>query len=558
MNRDIGDLSIITPPTPRSEPEDPETESESSFATKRGDNTMASIQENPPIIIGTLSQRQAASINHILSKIYVKKPLGQHNWYQWADGIRLGLASAMFDSYLDSDEVPEGENPALHTIICRCVVTWLTSNMDQTESDRALGYVTSYSVHREKIIDYKPAFMWDKMRGYHASQSIEKRMMLRDSLDDAKQGPSKDLLKHIDEWSLKLKSLLDAQEPMTVEEQAGRLARSLNPCWRERATDYIGNEYNTLDPLIAKLKMSYELRDLINNQSSSNTQSNKVEECDHHHHHDCSKSAYRRMRCTPRRCDGSGHHQPEDCFKFPENTHKFKEWEDEKRSSGKWRNSISGGRGRGGGRSSNHSSAVRSYGNYTDHSHDPDEFLESLEHLKLEEREVTYNVETNGRYSCSMSSQKLAHQMGKRLNIGMLDSGASHYMLKDESLFVKGSLVENKDPTAVLRLAGGDATLPIKAFGQFAHRNSNGEKIIFNDVLLVPQLVHNLLAAGRLTRAGATTELLKDPHFRLVDRKKELFVGSFVGEGSLMFVGLNPSVIQHPLSVKYSKLTNQN
>lgn len=300
---------------------------------------MASGQDNTPIIIGTLSQRQAASINHILSKIPVKGQLSQYNWYQWADGIRLGLASAMFDGYLDSDEVPEGENAALHTIICRCVVTWLTSNMDQTESDRALSYITSYSAHREKIIDYKPAFMWEKLRGYHASQSIEKRMMLRDALDDAKQGPSKDLLKHIDEWCLKLKNLLDAQEPMTVEEQAGRLARSLNPRWRERATDYIGNGFNTLDSLIVKLKLSYELRDSINNQSSSNSQSNRVEEC---HHHDCNKSSYRRMRCTPRRCDGSGHHQPEDCFKLPENAHKLREWEEEKKSSGKWRNSTTG------------------------------------------------------------------------------------------------------------------------------------------------------------------------------------------------------------------------
>lgn len=303
----------------------------------------------------------------------------------------------MFDGYLDLDEVPDGENPALHSIICRCVVTWLASNMEQTESDRALNYITTYSPHREKIIDYKPASMWEKMRSYHASQSIEKRMMLRDSLDDSKQSPSKDLLKHIDEWCLKLKSLLDAQEPMTVEEQAGRLARSLNPRWRERATDYIGNGFNTLETLISKLKMSYELRDSINSQSTSNPQSSRSEECDHRHHHDCSKTNYRRMRCTPRRCDGGDHHQPEECFKLPENSHKLKEWEDEKKSSGKWRNTTS--RGRGGGRNgtSNHSTATRTYGNHTNHSHDPDEFLESLEHLRLEERQVTYNVEMDGK-----------------------------------------------------------------------------------------------------------------------------------------------------------------
>lgn len=449
----------------------------------------------------------------------------------------------MFNSYLDSDELPEGENASLHVIIRRCIVTWLSSNMEQPESDRALGYITTYSIHREKIIDYKPAIMWEKMRGYHASQSIEKRMILRDSLDDTRQGPSKDLLKHVDEWTSKLKNLLDAQEPMTVEEQASRLARSLNPRWREKATDYIGNGANSLDSLITKLKTSYKLRDSINNQTSSNAQSDRMGECDHHHHHDCSKSSYRRMRCTPKRCDGGDHHQPKDCFKLPENAHKLKEWEDEKKSSGQWRNTAPGGRGRGSGRSgtsSNHSRTARTYGNFSNAAHDPDAFLESLEHLRLEDREVTYNVEMDGKYSCSLSAQNAAKPMGKRLNIGMLDTGASHYMLKDESLFVEGSLVENKDPTAILRLAGGDATLPIKAFGQFIHRNLKGERITFNDVLYVPQLAHNLLVAGRLTRAGALTELLKDPHFRLVDRKKELFLGSFVGEGSLMFVGLNP------------------
>lgn len=75
-------------------------------------------------------------------------------------------------------------------------------------------------------------------------------MIRRDALHDAKQNPSKDLLKHMDEWCVKLKNLLDANEPMTPEEQAGRLARSLNSRWREKATDYIGNGYNQLDTLI--------------------------------------------------------------------------------------------------------------------------------------------------------------------------------------------------------------------------------------------------------------------------------------------------------------------
>lgn len=183
---------------------------------------------------------------------------------------------------------------------------------------------------------------------------------------------------------------------------------------------------------------------------------------------------------------------------------------------------------------------MRTYGNNVRHDASPEEFLESLSNLRIEDREMTYNVEIDGQYSCSAAVQTVAHHLGKCSKISLLDTGASHFMMNDENLFVKGSMKPNHDPKAVLRLAGGNATLPIKGFGQYVQLNSKGERIVFNDVLYAPDLNHNLLAGGRLVRAGVTTELLKDPLFRLVDRRKEIFVGSFVGEGSLPFVQLNP------------------
>lgn len=215
MNRN----SVETPPTPRPEPED---SSDSSESTERERPNMSGRDDQAFLVVGTLKQRQAAAINNILSKITVKKPLDNLNWNQWSDGVKMGFAGAMFDGYLKSDSVPNGEDPNLHSVIQTCIVTWLTANMTQAESNRALSYITTYSTTtREKEIDCKPAYLWEKMKGYHASQSIEKRMTLRDTLDDTKQSISKDLLKHIDEWCLKLKNLLDAQEPMTPEEQAG-------------------------------------------------------------------------------------------------------------------------------------------------------------------------------------------------------------------------------------------------------------------------------------------------------------------------------------------------
>ncbi|KAG0138914.1 hypothetical protein CROQUDRAFT_677056 [Cronartium quercuum f. sp. fusiforme G11] len=103
--------------------------------------------------------------------------------------------------------------------------------MSQAESDRALSYLIKYYETGDQSIDYKPALLWSKMREYHASQSIHKQMSLRDALDNSKQSLNKDLLKHIDEWQLKLKALLEAHEHLTEEEKCSCLARSLNLKW---------------------------------------------------------------------------------------------------------------------------------------------------------------------------------------------------------------------------------------------------------------------------------------------------------------------------------------
>lgn len=150
-----------------------------------------------------------------------------------------------------------------------------------------------------------------------------------------------------------------------------------------------------------------------------------------------------------------------------------------------------------------------------------------MSNLRLEDREVTYHTEVHGKYSCSKSLQLTARNLGKCSHLGILDTGASHYMLNDKKLFVEGYLVDNNDKSAFLRLAGGNATLDIKAFGQYVQLKDHGDRMIFNDVLYVPDLTHNVFAGGRLARAGVTTEILKDPHFRLMDRKKEMFVGTF-------------------------------
>ncbi|KAG0146572.1 hypothetical protein CROQUDRAFT_44163 [Cronartium quercuum f. sp. fusiforme G11] len=233
-------------PTPPSTPSANKSDSESDPSTARAISPINTVMSSEPsvLVIGTLGQRQAAAINNILSKITIKKPLDSNMWNSWSDMISLGLAGAMYDSYIELDKIPTGEDENLHLVIQKCIVTWMIANMDTTESERALGYLTSYGENGLRRIDYKPALLWTKMREYHASQSTHKRMTLCDALESHKQGLSKDLLKHMDEWQHRLKTLLEARKPITEEEKCSQLARSLNPKWREKAVDYIELGFN--------------------------------------------------------------------------------------------------------------------------------------------------------------------------------------------------------------------------------------------------------------------------------------------------------------------------
>ncbi|KAG0141959.1 hypothetical protein CROQUDRAFT_683567 [Cronartium quercuum f. sp. fusiforme G11] len=130
------------------------------------------------LVISTLAQRQAAAVNKILSKVTIKKPLDGDSWNTWSDSMDLGLASTMYNSYIITDDLPEGEDKGLHRVVQKCLVTWLISNMNQTESNRALVYLVTYREMGEKLIDYKPALLWSRMCEYHASQSTHKQMSL--------------------------------------------------------------------------------------------------------------------------------------------------------------------------------------------------------------------------------------------------------------------------------------------------------------------------------------------------------------------------------------------
>lgn len=366
--------------------------------------------------------------------------------------------------------------------------------------------------------------------------------MLRAEITSFKQGPTRDLLGHIESFRYKIDAFLGANGKMDDEEQAGQLVTSLNQEWCDKGCFFLDAGHVTFPKLETELKKYYQTRKMT---SSNQSHSNQATE---ESHGLLGRRQRRWQTCSRTKCIGQDHptkpHSPVDCYHNPNNQGKMDDWKREKQQAGEWveypRGSVQRGRGRG--QSMNISRSNWPSSSSTNYPRSEDLHKE-FENMKLEDREVSYNAELDGTYSCSAQPQ-LACRGDQCNSIALLDTGASHFMLHNKSKFDHGSLVANTNPDARLNLAGGGATLEIEATGSVTIVNSKGEETRYDDCLYVPRLSRNLITGGRLLRTGATTVLLDNPHFKIVQKGKELFTGKFVGEGSLMYVPLRTAVSQ--------------
>lgn len=264
--------------------------------------------------------------------------------------------------------------------------------------------------------------------------------------------------------------------------------------------------------------------------------------------------------CNCSKCLGQDHptksHQPEDCYHNPNNTGKMDDWKRAKQQDGEWVDYPRGSsRGRGRGQSS-YSSRHLFQGHSSNFPRSED-IVSAFKNVRLEDREMSYHAKVHERFSCSAEPQ-VACKGDQCSSIGLLDTGASHFMFHNQKVFNAGTMEPNHDPSARLNLAGGGATLDIHSIGKVTILNSKGEATTYADCLYVPKLSRNLIPGGRLLRAGAVTKLLDDPNFKIEMGGKELFTGRFVGEGSLMDVPIRTVVSQGLITLSSSSSPSRN
>lgn len=263
--------------------------------------------------------------------------------------------------------------------------------------------------------------------------------MLRSEITNLRQGHSQDLIGHIEAFRTKVDGYLGANGYMDEEEQARQLVMSLNQEWTEKGCFLLDLGYVTFGRIETELKKSYQTKKMTSSQSGHSSQT--VDNSDAN----MGRRLGRWQTCNRSKCLGQDHptkpHHPDDCYHNPNNVGKMDDWKRAKQQAGEWVKYPRGSsRGRGRGQSSY--TSRNSYQNQSSNYPRSEDILSSFENLKLEDREMSYNVELHGKYSCSAKPQ-LVCRGDQCSSIGLMDTGSSHFMFHDEQMFDDGTFLEH-------------------------------------------------------------------------------------------------------------------
>lgn len=409
---------------------------------------------NQPVDNNTPAQRQSIKVNGILSKIVISTKLTASNYASWSNSIRFGLgAAASYDEYLDSDTAhSDGIDPSVHLATKKSIFHWLLAHMEQVQSTRFISTISTFENGIKKTPP-SPSLLWKAVRDYHISNSESVKLMLRSEITDLSQGSTKDLLEYIDMFRAKVDAYLGANGEMSEEEQACQFVRSLNREWAEKGCDLLNAGHVKFRNLEVELKKTYQTRKMFN---SGRQQSSRVIDTSESSH---GRRTGRWQTCSKNRCIGRDHptkpHKPSECYHHPNNSSKMEAWKKSKRDAGEWVEYPRGSRGSSRGRGRGGANFAGGYSRHIGGSNYPDsrELESAFEGLKLEDQEFSYHVDIDGHYSCSAKPQ-LACIGDQCSSVALIDTGASHHMFHDASLFEVRTLIANDDPGAKLNLAG--------------------------------------------------------------------------------------------------------
>ncbi|POW19105.1 hypothetical protein PSHT_05026 [Puccinia striiformis] len=422
-------------------------------AAKRAtQNDLQYIQEN---------QAYAFSITTALSRLSISDKLDDSNYATWSEQMIGNLSSLFFDHLI-------------FPIPTHLKGISTTSTKDAFYNSSSGKWTRKQSLYNDEVDpdgQSQPDLLWILIEDHHQCENEAAIYLYQTKLDQLKQDQNTTrITEHIDTF-VKIKTEIlnrgGRLEDITI---ARKLLNSLHSSHRDEVRHII----RVYVPLTFRgVTLALKQYELENSQLKNKSISKTTEKMNGLN---MAGNTNFKKKCTPTHCQGT--HKAAKCFAKPENAAAKKAWFDRMRS----RNSA------------NHvdsSSKEEETTKPETPPTDPKPSASNTEGKKKDWAFPTFCAEAN-----SVDSIRGA----------IWDSGASQHMFRSSHFFDRESL-EKPNPTESQVGTAGSEEIPIEGTGTVWLKGQTLSKFRLLNVLYVPGLRHNLIAAGALHKQGAIIKI---------------------------------------------------
>lgn len=458
---------------------------------------------------GTNLQQFAQRLSAALARFNINVTLSDSNFTDWSPVIMESLQTLCLNQYLTNLAYDkENMTMARHEKLKEILTTWMLSHMDVDNARRSRSHLTTYSSGM-MTVSYDPHSLWSFVNSYHCSITEGRLTVITTTLHSLRQGSTDSLTSHLNKFNLVLNEFYKFSGEMSETQATRLLINTLRP------------EYDTVVKMIfmtvKELTLPKVSALLLESEVQSGGWANSaVYRLSSAAASTSSSQPQRRAKCTQSVCVGP--HDRSECFELPQNSEKKAAWI-AKQEAGQAARSRA--------RPTNDSvvRGIRTVNAPTSSTASMPSFYTSLDVVTIQSE----TIEASPAVSVSDTSGRWA----------LLDTGASHHMFNDESLFVATTIKPHNNPSQRLKLAGGGVSLAVKATGVVQLKAGDGTVFSLNNCLLVPELAKNLISGGALfkSRAMPVVHDGHDNNFSVVKDNLAVFNGAFVG--NLMVVSLD-------------------
>lgn len=515
---------------------------------------------------GTPLQQFVQKLSSVLAKYNVDTKLTDGNFPEWALEIKRILNAIDYHKYLSKlDFKYPGLSDDQHLKVKLVLSIWLLGLMDNQNKTRCQTMMKlrksrdsdeededkPEDSNDEDDIDYEPSLIWSFLKNHHQKISEAGLQTIEDAISNLKILDSDSFKVHCDKFNNLVADFVKYRGHMSSASAARKLIKTVRSRINENVSE---NIYSHVVPLtregVVQYLIEYEARNggfttpaLI--EAGQVSYSSSTARAGGGNRPGFSNLRRTKPKCTAHHCISTTH-TPEKCFAKPANHAARDRWIAEMEAK------RSGGNGNRPGNSSQTAnvngvkqltlpSACVSIAS-TNPFASLHVYLDDEEELTVPSSVTTSASIFEASHTVFDDNTPAANIVNQNNNVWALyDTGATHYMFKDENLFSSSSLIKIDDSSKRLRLAGGDASLAVHSTGKVHLKSGTGKMFELNNCLYVPELAQNLLAGGAMLRKGVQVLVHpKDPNcFSLVFNGEALFNGVFASN-NLMYVALKP------------------